>query len=53
MEYMEMYGIERRRPGAAGAMKSRVYPINERYFQFVDEPNKESSTDRIGEQDGL
>jgi hypothetical protein len=40
MEYMEMYNIERRRPGLAGSMKSRVYPINERYFQQVDDPDK-------------
>lgn len=39
-EYMEMYCIERRPPGAAGALKSRVYQINERYFQHIDEPDK-------------
>jgi transposase len=40
MEYMDMYDIERRRPSVAGAMKSRVYPINERYFERVDEPDQ-------------
>jgi hypothetical protein len=39
-EYMEMYDLKRRTPGQAGAMKSRVYFVNERYFQHIDEPDK-------------
>jgi hypothetical protein len=31
-EYMEMYGLERRRPGAAGALKSRRHHLDEGYF---------------------
>jgi hypothetical protein len=39
-EYMEMYDLKRRSSGQAGAMKSRIYHVNERYFQHIDEPDK-------------
>lgn len=31
-EYMEMYDLERRKPGLAGAMRSRTHHLNEAYF---------------------
>jgi hypothetical protein len=34
-EYMEMYGLERRRPGPAGALKSRQHHLDEDYFAHV------------------
>jgi hypothetical protein len=34
-EYMEMYGLERRRPGEAGAMMSRRHHLDEAYFAQV------------------
>jgi hypothetical protein len=34
-EYMEMYGLERRKPGEAGAMKSRRHYLDEAYFAQV------------------
>jgi DNA-binding CsgD family transcriptional regulator len=40
LEYMEMHGIERRHPGEAGAMKSRVYQIDEQHFERIDEADK-------------
>jgi len=39
-EYMEMYDLERRALGQAGALRSRIYPINEQYFDRIDEPDK-------------
>lgn len=39
-EYMEMYGLERRKPGVAGALKSRQHNFNERYFEQIDHDDK-------------
>jgi hypothetical protein len=39
-EYMEMYGLERRRPGQAGSLKSRHHTFDERYFQQIDQDDK-------------
>jgi hypothetical protein len=37
---MEMYGLERRTPGQAGAAKSRTHIIDERFFERIDDPDK-------------
>jgi hypothetical protein len=39
-EYMEMYGLERRSPGQAGAAKSRTHFFDERFFEQVDDADK-------------
>jgi hypothetical protein len=39
-EYMAMYGLTRRPPGVAGALKSRVHQINADYFRQVDTDDK-------------
>src|SRR5689334_18418032 len=39
-KYIQKYDLERRAPGQAGALKSRIYPINKHYFQYIDEPDK-------------
>lgn len=39
-EYMEMYGLERRSPGQAGAAKSRTHFFDERFFERVDDADK-------------
>ncbi len=39
-EYMEMYGLERRSPGQAGAAKSRTHIIDEQFFERIDDADK-------------
>lgn len=39
-EYMEMYGLERRKPGKAGALKSRHHIFDESYFAQIDHDDK-------------
>ena len=39
-KYMEMYGLDRRAAGVAGALQSRTHHFNEEYFTHIDSDNK-------------
>src|SRR5258708_31496128 len=39
-EYMALYGLKRRSPGAAGALKSRFHHVQANYFRQVDTDDK-------------
>jgi hypothetical protein len=42
-EYMEMYGLERRSAGHAGALKSRCHRLNEAYFAQVGQKDDDKA----------
>lgn len=42
-EYMEMYGLERRKAGIAGALKSRRHHLNEKYFFTVGDDDDDKA----------
>lgn len=42
-EYMEMYGLERRKAGHAGVLKSRRHHLNEAYFAYIGEEDDDKA----------